>query len=60
MSGHDTREFLALDISLTLLNTGFTDETSQQSGKQNSFRHILKSSDVHESSGFQFRFTTGL
>ena len=45
MSGHDIRDFLALDISLTLLNTGLTDAAFQQSGKQNSFRHILKSSE---------------
>ena len=31
----------------TFLNTGSTDETFQQSGKQDSFRHILKSSLVY-------------
>ena len=33
-----------LTISATFLNTGTTDETFQQSGKQDSFRHLLKSS----------------
>ena len=31
--------FLAVDLSPTFLNTGTTDETFQQSGKQDSFRH---------------------
>ena len=31
-------------LSPTFLNTGTTDETFQQSRKQGSFRHILKSS----------------
>ena len=41
---------------------GTTDETFQQSGKQDSFRHILKSSAcMYESSGLQFvRTTTGI
>ena len=45
-----------------ILNTGTTDETFQQSGKQDSFRHLLKSSaSMHESSGSQFfRTTTGI
>ena len=30
-------------LSLTFVNTGTKDETFQQSGKQDSFRHILKS-----------------
>ena len=30
--------FLAVDLSSTVLNTGTTDETLQQSGKQGSFR----------------------
>ena len=38
------RQFLAVDLSLTFLNTGTTDETFHQSGKQNSLRHLLKSS----------------
>ena len=39
-----------------------TDETFQQSGKQDYLRHILKSSaSMHESSGSQFfRTTTGI
>ena len=45
-----------------LKNTGTTDETFQQSGKQDSFRHILKSlASMCESSGSQlFRTTTGI
>ena len=44
------------------LNTGTTDKTFQQSGKQDSFRDIIKSSaSVYESSGSQFfRTTTGI
>ena len=43
-------------------NTGTTNETFQQSGKQDSFRHILLSSaGMHGSSGSQFfRITTGI
>ena len=37
-----TRRTFAVDLFPTLLNTGSTDETFQQSGKQDSFRHILK------------------
>ena len=33
-----------VDLSPTFLNTRTTDETFQQSGKQDSFRHLLKSS----------------
>ena len=36
LTGH---YFLAVDLSSTVLNTGTTDETLQQSGKQGSFRH---------------------
>ena len=56
------RQFLAEDFYPTFLNTGITDETSQQSVKQDSFRHILKSSaNMYESSGSQFfRTTTGM
>ena len=36
--------FLAEDLSPTFINTGTTDETFQQSGKQDSLRHLLKSS----------------
>ena len=48
--------------SPTFLNTGSTDETFQQSGKQDSFRHILKSlASMYESSDSQFfRTTTGI
>ena len=55
-------EDLAVDLSPTFLNTGTTDETFQQSGKQDSFRHILKSSaSMYEISGSQFvRTTTGI
>ena len=38
------QQFLAADPSPTFLNTGTTYETLQQSGKQDSFRHLLKSS----------------
>ena len=42
-----------------ILNTGTKDETFQQSGKQDSFRHLLKSSaSMYESSGSQFFRTT--
>ena len=34
---------LAVDLSTTFLNTGTTHETFQQSGKQDSFRQMLKS-----------------
>ena len=55
-------KFLAVSLSPTFLNTGTTNETFQQSGKQDSFRHILKSSaSIYESSGSQFfRTTTGI
>ena len=44
------------------LNTVNTDETFQKSGKQDSFRHIMKSSgSMYESSGLLFfRTTTGI
>ena len=53
---------LAVVLFPTFLNTETTDETFQQSGKQDSFRHILKSSaSMYESSGSQFfRTTTGI
>ena len=53
---------LAVDLSPTFLNTGTTDETFQQSGKQDSFRHLLKNlASMYESSGSQFfRTTTGI
>ena len=53
---------LAVGLSPTFLNTGSTDETFQQSGKQDSFSNILKSSaSMYESSGSQsFRTTYGI
>ena len=46
-------------LSPTFLNTRTTNETFQQSGKQDSFRHTLKSSaSMLESSGSQFFRTT--
>ena len=50
------------DLSPTFSNTGTTDETFQQFGIKNSFRHILKSSaGLYESSGWQFfRTTSGI
>ena len=54
--------FLVLDHSPTFLNIGTTNETLQQSAKQDSFRHLLKSSvSMQESSSSQFfRTTTGI
>ena len=54
--------FLVLDQSPTFLNIGTTNETLQQSAKQDSFRHLLKSSvSMQESSSSQFfRTTTGI
>ena len=47
--------FLVANLSPTFLNTGTTNNTLQQSRKQDSFRHILKSSvSICESSGSQF------
>ena len=53
---------LAVDFSSTFINIGINDETFQQPGKQDSFRHILKSSaNMCESSGAQFfKTTTGI
>ena len=43
---------LNCDLSPTFLNTGTTNETFQQSGKKDSFKHILKSlASMYESSG---------
>ena len=52
----------AVDVPPTFLNTGATNETFQQTGKQDYFRHILKSSaGMYESSGSKFfRTTTGI
>ena len=51
----DQLMFLAVDFSPTFLNTGTTDKTFQQSGNEDSFRHILKSlAGMYESSGSQF------
>ena len=48
-------QFLAEDLSPTFLNTGTTNETFQQCGKQNFLRHMLKSSaSSYETSGSQF------
>ena len=57
-----SRPFLGLlKYFLSILNTGTTNETLQKSGKQEFFRHILKSSSsIHESYGSEFfRATTG-
>ena len=53
---------LAVDLSPIFLRTGTSDETFQQYGKQDSFRHILKrSASIYESSYSQFfRTTTGI
>ena len=57
-------QFLAVDLSPIFLNTGTTDETFQQSGKQDSLRHLLKSSaNMQQSSGSSskfFRTTTAI
>ena len=46
---------LAVDLSITFSTSGTTDRTSQYSGKQDSFRHILISSaNTYESSGSKF------
>ena len=48
-------QYLAAGLSLTFLNRRTTNETFQQSGKEDSFRHILKSSaSMYSSSGLQF------
>ena len=48
-------QILALDLSPTFLNTETTNETFQQSKKQDSFRQMLKSSEsMYESSRSQF------
>ena len=56
------QELLAVEISQTFLNAESTNKTFQVSGKQDSFRHLLKSSaDMKESSGSQFfKTTTGI
>ena len=51
--------FLVVDLSLTFLKTKTTDEVLQQSGKEDPFRHMLKSSAcMYGSSGWQFLRTT--
>ena len=46
-------------FSQTFLNTGTTNETFQQSGKEDPFKHILKRSvSIYESLGWQFFRTT--
>ena len=56
------RYFVALHHSPTFLNIGTSNETFQQSGKQDNFRQILQSSaSMYQSSGSQvFRTTTGI
>ena len=56
------QQFLAVDLYPTLLNMGTTYDTFQQSGKQDSFRQLLRSSaSMSESSGSQlFRTITGI
>ena len=50
---------LTVDISPTFLNTSTTDEAFQQSGEQDSFRHISKTSaSFYEILGSQFFRTT--
>ena len=51
-----------MHLSPTFLNTGATEATFQKSGKQDIFRHVLKSSaNIYESSGSHFfRTTTGI
>ena len=53
---------LAVHISPTFLNTEIADEYFQQSGKQDSSKHILKNSPgMYESSSSQFfRPTSGI
>ena len=55
-------QFLAIDLFPTFLKVGSTDVTFQKSGKQNSFRHIMKNSaSIYENWGSQFfRTTTGI
>ena len=52
--------FSCRPLPKTFLNTGTTDETFHESGKQNPFRHILKSlASMLKSSGIKlFRITT--
>ena len=56
------KQFLAVNLSPRFLNTGIINKTFQESGKQGSFRYILKSSaSIYESLGSQFfRTTTGI
>ena len=54
--------FLALAVSLTFKNTGTTNKTFQQCGKQDFFRHLLQSSaSIYEKfSSHTFGTTTGI
>ena len=54
--------FCAVDLSPTFFNTGTTEEIFQQSGKQDFFGHMLKSSAImYENSGSHFfRTNTGI
>ena len=55
------RDFLTVDISPTFLNTGTTDETFRQSGKQDSFRHFyLRVQPVCKKVQGQSSFATGM
>ena len=55
------RDFLTVDISPTFLNTGTTDETFRQSGKQDSFRHFhLRVQPVCKKVQCQSSFATGM
>ena len=55
------RDFLTVDISPTFLNTGTTDETFRQSGKQDSFRHFyLRVQPVCKKVRCQSSFATGM
>ena len=52
---------LTVDLSAAFLSTETTNETFQQSGKEDSFRHILKverAASMYEISGSQFFRTT--
>ena len=52
-------QFLAEHLYPTFLDTGTINETLQQSGKQDSFRHLLESSaSMYASSHSQFFRTT--
>ena len=62
LTNHRKKSNRMVDLSTSFLNTGNTVQTFHQSGKKDSFRHILKSSgSMYESSVSQFfRTTTGM